>query len=759
MSSHAVEPHAPEPLPRWPDGALRVAGHAHARTSARAKVTGQARYASDIAPAGLLHAVLVRAAIARGVVTAFDGARASAVDGVRAVLGPFDRPWPGITLRGRTLRPVIAAAVRFVGEEIGVVVADSERVARAAARRVDVSCRSERACITIDEALAADAPAVAGAGPHGNSAGGVQLISHGDLAAAQDAAEVVIDAHYGTEAQHHNCLEPHGCVAQWDGDDLTLWDSNQGGHLIREQLAATLQWPLQRVRVLSEFVGGGFGSKIFIRPYHVIAALLARELGAPVRLFMARREEFTASHQRAPTRRHIRIGATRSGRIRFIDERITGQAGPCPLFAVNAAGAANGLRLHRADALRAELRRVLTNTQSPVPFRGPTVAEDLFCLEQAVDELACALRIDPLELRLRNLAETDALSGLPYAGKQLERCYRLGAQAFGWCHTPPRSRIDGDVARGHGVGAVAYDATLYEPSEVTAACTHGGRIALRLGISDIGTGADTVFAQIAAEALGLPLTQIDVHGGDTATTPRSIDSSNHSRTSAVVGPSVRAAAHALRQALLEAGATALGVDAAQLTLGAQGVACRGEPARSVGLAALIERHGPIERSAARERPPEGVFAAMFGAHFVEVEVHLRSGRVRVLRAVCAHDAGRVLNPRLAAGQVHGGFIQGLGMSLQEERVLDPRSGVMLNAAMWAYRTPSIIDAPAAIEFVDAGVPDGGNSLGVKGLGEPPLIAAGAAIANAVHHAIGARVRDYPITPDKVLAALAAAHGA
>ncbi|HEU5295212.1 MAG TPA: xanthine dehydrogenase family protein molybdopterin-binding subunit [Burkholderiaceae bacterium] len=754
MSSVEFDPVAPEPLPRWPEaGALQVVGRAHARASALAKVTGRATYASDVVRPRMVHAALVRSTIARGTVASFDGTRAHALDGVLAVLGPSDLAWPGIAVRARRLRPVIDADVRFVGEEIGVVIAETESAARRAARVIDVRYDAAPACLTVDDALAADAPLVAPASEHHNVAGGVQRIEHGDLAAAAAAAEVVIEGHYSTEAQHHNCLEPHGCVAEWVGDALTLWDSNQGGHLIRERLAATLELPLDRARVVGRFAGGGFGSKIFIKPYHVVAALVARHLGRPVRLFMPRRDEVVASHHRAPTRRHIRLGATRAGHLTFIDERITGQAGPCPLFAINAAGAANGLRLHRADALRAEIRRVLTNTQSPVPFRGPTAAEDIFCLEQAIDELAFALQLDPLELRLRNLAEVDALSGLPYAGKQLERCYRLGAQAFGWRHSPVRSSISGDIARGIGVGAVVYDATLYEPSLAEAACLHGGRIEIRIGVADIGTGADTVFAQIAAEELGVPLSMVDTHWGDTGDTPRSIDASNHSRTSAVVGPSVRAAAHALKRALLAAGARALRVDDARLVLTERGIALRDDPQRAVSLAVLVDASGPIACLAPRERPPTGVFAAMFGAHFVEVEVHLRSGRVRVLRAVCAHDAGRVLNPRLAASQVHGGFVQGLGMALHEERVLDPRSGEMLNAAMWAYRTPAIVDAPAAITFVNAGVPDGGNSLGVKGIGEPPLIAAGAAIANAIHHAIGVRLRDYPITPDKVLAAL------
>jgi xanthine dehydrogenase YagR molybdenum-binding subunit len=729
MSLPHAEAGAPEPLPRWPDGALGVVGQPVVRASALAKVSGTARFASDVARPGMLHAVLVRSTLARGAVMRFDAERARALPGVRGVWGPSDLAWP--TLPRRT-RPVIAADVAFVGEEIGAVVADTEVQARHAARAIDVAYREQPACITQRQALADGAPRLDAAG---NVAGGVELVERGDLARAQDDAAVVFDASYATPAQHHNCLEPHGCVAQWEGDHLTLWDSNQGPHMIRERLADTLRMPRDAVRVISALVGGGFGSKIHIKPYHAIAAVLARELRAPVRLFMARREEFIAGHHRAPTARRIRLGATRDGRLCFIDQQITGEAGPTPLMAINAAGANNGLRLHRVDAVRAEIRRVLTNTQAPIPFRGPTAAEDLFCLEQAIDELAHALQIDPLALRLRNLAERDVLAGLPYAGNQLERCYRLGAEAFGWAHRAARSLRHGDLLLGIGMGAVAYDATLYEPSRAEVACVRGGRIEVRVGLSEIGGGADTVFAQIAAEQLGVPIERVSTHWGDSASTPRSIDASNHSRTSAVVGPVVRAAAQRLNDALQQAGA---------------------RTRQQTELAALIDARGPIVGAAERERPPHGVVAAMFGAHFVEVAVHARTGHVGVRRAVCAHDAGRVLNPRLATSQVRGGFLQGMGLALHEERVLDARSGLQLNAAMWAYRTPGVADAPASVRFVDAGRPDGGNSLGVKGIGEPPLIAAGAAIANAVFNATGVRVRDYPITPAKLRVALSGA---
>ena len=744
-------------MPRWRAAdPLRVVGQPAVRASALAKVTGRAEFSSDVTLPDLAHAALIRSTIPRGEVISFDADHARAVPGVLLVLGPFDLPaMPGIAftfdLDFRT-RPAIDREVRFTGEEIGVVIATTEAAARRAAAMVKVDYREDRACLTIEDALGDDAPRLS---PNGNVVAGLEnKIERGDLAAAEAVAEITVEGEYATAAQHHNALEPHGCVASWDNEALTLWDSNQGGHMIREQIAWTLGLSFEKTRVFSRYVGGGFGSKISLKPYHVIAAEAARRLGRPVRLFMSRREEFIASHQRAPTHRRIRLGAKRDGRLCFIDEMITGQAGPSSFFARNAAGAANGLRLHKVDAVRAELRRVLTSTQAPIPFRGPTAAEDIFCLEQAVDELAHALNMDPLELRRRNICNVDMLTNLPYAGKELERCYDAGAEAFGWAWRPPGSVRDGDIACGVGLGAAVYDGTLFEASAAEVNCLPNGRIEVRIGVTEIGCGADTIFSQIAAEELGLPLSLVEAHFGDTGTTPRSIDSTNHSRTTTVVGPAVRAAARALRAALLETGAKLLQASLDEVRLDERGVSLRNDPMRSIGLADIAElKGGGIICTADRERAPDGVFPAMFAAHFVEVKVNLRTGHVTVARAVCAHDAGRVINPTLAESQVHGGFLQGMGMALQEQRILDPRTGHMLNAAMWAYRTPSIVDAPMSIRFIDAGQPDRANSLGVKGIGEPPLIASGAAIGNAVYNAIGVRVRSYPITPEKILAAL------
>lgn len=411
-SVRTVMPDAPAPLPAWPAGVMREVGQSRPRVSALDKVIGRCIYASDIVLPGMVHAVLLRSTIAHGRVLGLDVAAAAAVPGVLAVLGSADIAWPAYPPRGRAS---VADEVRFVGEEIGAVVAVTEAAAREAARLVVVHYEVAPACVSLEQALAA--PVLAN---------DVEIIERGDLGAARASAEVTITQRYSTEAQHHNTLEPHGCVAAWENDCLTWWDSNQGGHLIREWGARALGMPVDQVRVVSPYAGGGFGSKITLKPYHLIAAALARQLSQPVRLFMARGEEFIASHQRAPTQRQIAVGARRDGHLCFIDEQVTGQAGPCRFMSKNAGGAANGLRLHRVDAVRAELRQLLTNTQYPTPFRGPNVAEDMFCLEQAIDEMAHALKMDPLQLRLSTLLRLIYWRGCPMQARNCRVVIVLG---------------------------------------------------------------------------------------------------------------------------------------------------------------------------------------------------------------------------------------------------------------------------------------------------------------------------------------------
>jgi xanthine dehydrogenase YagR molybdenum-binding subunit len=741
------------------------------RRGAVEKVTGRATYTFDVELAGMLHGVVVRSRVPRGRVLGIDTRAAAAVPGVRVILTPESFPAvPGrlSTASGEELdgRTAIAADVGFYGAEIAAVAAETEAAAEEAARALVVRYEIHPAAIEPEEALAAHAPQLA---PEGNA--GREILARGDVAAGEAAAVRILEREYSTEAQHHNPLEPHCCVASWEGDELVLWDSNQGVEGVRHGLARALRLPAASVRVLTGPVGGGFGCKNGLKPLHGIAAVLARRSGRPVRLAMSRRDEFVASHQRAKTRWRLRAGVSADARLLSLDVRVVGQAGPSPRTALAAAGCDAGAALYRCPHFRAEVVRVLTNTQAPISFRGPASAEEHFCLEQLVDEIAAELGVDPLEFRRRNAADVhqglelgagDELAGardVPYSSGGLEACYTAGARAFGWRHRPPGSVGDGPRRRGIGVGSVLYHGQLAEPSSVRVELERDGTARVDVGLSEFGCGSDTVLAQIAAEELGLPAERVRVHLGDSRLPP-AIDSSYGSRTVSVVGPPVRRAARDVRRQLLELGAAELGVEVERLRL------VDGEIVAGEGAAA---RRLPVERLAGgrgretivgpgRSEPPadprRGV-PRTFGAHFVEVEVDVETGQVRVLRAVCAHDAGRWINPLLGASQVHGGFLQGMGMALYEERVMDTRLGAMLNDSMLSYFVPTILDTPEEILPLAVPVVESANSLGVKGLGEPPLVGAGGAIANAVFNAIGVRVRSYPITPDKVLAALGA----
>jgi xanthine dehydrogenase YagR molybdenum-binding subunit len=748
MTVRAEEPWGP-PLP--------VVGKPVPRRSARDKVTGRTTYTVDLDLPGMLHGRIARSRVPRGRVTRIDTGRAQEVPGVVLILTPETFPdIPGHNLasvpdaRGR---PALSADVRFAGQEIAAIAAETEDAAEEALGRLDVAYQTLPAVIEPEEALAEGAPLVT---PQGNVfEGAPEIVERGDVARGEAEAEVVLERAYSTESQHHNPLEPHCTIAAWSGGALTLWDSSQGPYAIRDAVARVLGLPPGAVRVVSEHVGGGFGSKAALNPHHVIAAVLAQRTGRPVRIAMSRREEFLASRQRAKTRQTIRGGVRRDGRLTFLHHRIVGQAGTDPLLAPVAADAALSKHLYACPNLHAESVRVFTNTQNPVVFRGPTSAEDLFCFEQFIDELAHQVEMDPLEFRLRNHAETDPLDGLPYSSKGLRRAYQAGAEAFGWSWRPPASTRDGPRRRGIGVGSLVFHGAGFEPSQAWVVLDADGTARVAAGVAEMGCGTETVLAQIAAEELGLTLDQVTVAFGDTRTTPYTINASYGSRTMTVAGPAVRAAAAHAKQQLLALAARELrrpveAVEAGAVIAGREPVPVR-EVTKALGRDSIL---GVGRRHAA----PQGVAVFVFGAHFVEVEVDTDAGQVRVLRAVCAHDSGRFLNPLLAESQVQGGFIQGLGMALFEERIMDRRLGLMLNDSMLAYFTPTILDAPASLAALEVPTDDRSTSIGAKGLGEPPLVAAGAAVANAVYNAIGVRVRRYPITPDKVLAALQEARG-
>jgi xanthine dehydrogenase YagR molybdenum-binding subunit len=742
----------------WPSSSeLRHVGRRSPRLSAIEKVTGRARYSADVQMSGMLHAVVVRSRIPRGRVVSIDATAADRVPGVRLILTlrnfpamPEERSPEGELV---SRRAPISDEIRFVGEEIGAVVAETETAAEEAASLLEIQYEPAPAVIEPEDALKPGAPPL---GSNGNLVGGKpEVAERGDVRRGETEAELVMEERYSTEVQHHNPLEPHCCVAVWQRGVLTLFDSNQGVHAVKDHLVARLGLPENRIRVVNEYVGGGFGSKNRSKPYHYIAAIAAKMTGRPVRLWTNRRDEFIAARHRAKSRHRLRGGVRKDGTLTFLFHETVGQDGADTLLAGVAAGTGVTERLYRCPNVRTEVSQVHTNTQSPVVFRGPLAAEETFCLEQFVDELAHLAKMDPLEFRLRNYADVDPVSGLPYSSKGLRRCCELGAERFGWRWREPGSVREGAKRRGIGVGSAILGDLDYEPSQVWVAWNADGTANVVAGVSDIGTGVEQVLVQIAAEELGLELEHVTIVMGDSLATPYSIDSSYGSRTTMLVGPAVRAAAEEARVALLAFAAKQTNLPAKDLMVADSVISSRRDPTRRVAVKEVTRAAGREQIRAIGRRHPAmpGVAVANFAAHFVEVEVDGDTGQVRVLRAVCAHECGRWINPLLVESQIQGGFLQGMGMALFEERSMDRRNGMMLNDSMLSYFMPTAVDAPDELVAVEVPLLDPSNSINAKGIGEPPLVASGAAIANAVYNAIGARVRAYPITPDKVLKAL------
>lgn len=743
----------------WGDAeTLVTVGKPLARRSGFDKVTGRARYSFDVQLPGMLYGVIVRSRVARGRVLSIDTRKASQIAGVRLILTPWNSPkYPGKSLASVsnfTGRPAIGDEVRFVGEEIAAVAADTEQAAEEAARALEIKYETYPAVIEPEDALQPHAPKLT---PEGNLREGKPSVEQiGDIKQGEAEADLVYEQHYSTEVQHHNPLEPHCCVASWQNDELTLWDSNQGIHSVKDGLSRSLGLPINRIRVVNEYVGGGFGSKNGLKPYQVIAAVLSQKTGRPVRVSTNRKDEFIASHHRAKTRRVIRAGVRRDGALTFIYHKAIGQAGPDALFAVNAAHAGATMHMYRCANVKTEMYQVLTNTQNPIVFRGPTVAEDIFCFEQFIDELAHQLKLDPLAFRLKNYAETDPVEHLPYSSKGLKSCYEKGAEVFDWkWRAPGFAAGTGARRRGIGVGSIVFGSENFEQSQAIVMLQSDATARVLTGTSEMGCGTETIFAQIAAEELGLKVERVSVQFGDSRDTPYTINSSYGSRTTVIAGPTVRAAASDAKRQLLILAGRELGVAPESLSIADEQIIVAGDTAKRIPLKEIANKMGRelIIGVGKRHAGVEGVTICSFGAHFVEVEVDIETGQVRVLRAVCAHDSGRWINRLLAESQIQGGFIQGMGMALFEERVMDARLGMMINDSMLSYLIPTTQDTPQSIAAVEIPTTDQSNSINAKGLGEPPLVGAGASIANAVFNAIGVRIREYPITPDKVLNAL------
>jgi xanthine dehydrogenase YagR molybdenum-binding subunit len=683
------------------------------RVDGRRKVTGAATYAAEFRPRELVHAALVRATIASGRVVAIDAARALAAPGVLAVIThenapPLaDLPERGV-FRPEDRMPLSDDRVHYAGQHVALVVAKSFEQARHAAALVRIDYAEEPPALPDGRTLAAPAEPSSDAGDH-HRRGEI------DAALARPVAARV-EHTYTTPVETHHPIEPSATIAVWDDGRLQVWDATQWVGGTQRALAAVFGLDLQDVRVICPFVGGGFGAKGAAWPHTTLAAVAAREVGRPVKLVLTRAEMSSASGHRPPTSQALTLAADEDGRLLALRHRSINVTSVTTEY-VESCGHSTSRTLYACDNVEVTHAVVRANVPPPTFMRAPGECSGTFALECAMDELAVALGIDPVQLRLRNHADADPASGRPWSGKRLRACYEHGADAFGWAARDPAPgsmREGGDLV-GWGMATAVYPA-YRSPASAEVAVGRDGRAVVRAATHELGTGAYTIFTQVAADALGIAPERITFELGDSAL-PRAPVAAG-SCTAASVSDAIIAAAEEVRAAL----------------------ASGAEDARAVG-------------RAAPDAELAGTYAmSSFGAHFCEVRIDPAEARVRVSRIVSVMDVGRVLNPRTGRAQIVGGVIMGIGMALTEETLRDPRSGRPVNADLAGYAIPVNADVGTIeVAFIDEPDPHI-NSLGARGIGEIGITGVAAAVANAVHHATGLRVRDLPITPERLLAA-------
>ncbi|MFB7635778.1 xanthine dehydrogenase family protein molybdopterin-binding subunit [Streptomyces sp. NPDC056149] len=699
----------PEPLtPSLPLGAPLV------RREGREKVTGTARYAAEHTPPGCAYAWPVPATIARGRITAVDTRDALALPGVLAVLTHENAPRLGAT-DDATLALFQEDRVPHRGWYVALAVADTLETARDAAEAVRISYAAD----DHDVLLTADHP---GLYVPDEVFGGPGARERGDFDAAFAAAPTTVDVTYTMSPLHNHPMEPHAATAQWTDGHLTVHDASQGATRVCEDLAALFKLGTDDITVVSEHVGGGFGSKGTPRPQVVLAAMAARYTGRPVKLALPRRQLAAVVGHRTPTIQRVRLGAGPDGVLTALGHESLSHTSTLAEFVEQAAIPArimytspNSSTVHRVVAL---------DVPTPSWMRAPGEAPGMYALESALDELAVALGLDPVELRVRNDTDTEPDTGRPFSSRHLVECLRRGAERFGWGARDPRPAVrrEGDLLLGTGVASATYP-TFVSASTAQAHAAPDGGYRIRVNATDIGTGARTVLTQIAAAALGAPEDRVHVDIGSSDLPPAVL--AGGSMGTASWGWAVHKACTALLDRLRDH----------EGSLPAEGLT--------------------VTRDTREETAEPSPYAQhAFGAVFAEVQVDTCTGEVRTRRLLGQYAAGRILNSRTARSQFIGGMTMGLGMALTEGSEIDPAFGDFTACDLATYHVPACADVPAIEAYwLDEEDPHL-NPMGSKGIGEIGIVGTAAALGNAVWHATGVRLRELPLTPDKILTALA-----
>jgi xanthine dehydrogenase molybdenum-binding subunit len=712
---------------------MKTIGHATPRIDAVERVSGRAKYTGDVQLPGMLYAKVLRSPHPHANIRSIDVSKAKALPGVKAVLTSENCKvvWGAGSVAGgqqysdevkkntKQRRYIFGNPVRFVGEPIAAVAAVNRHVAEEALLLIAVDYEVLPFVMDQEDALKPDAPKV---WPEGNLALNNRNEAapigqrRGDVAKALAGAPHVFEDRFSTSFVHNAQMEPRACVAHWEGDKLTVYTPTGGIANCRHDMARDLGMPDEKVRVISQYMGGNFGNKNQNQDADLIAAMLAKEAGVPVKLELSRREDFLGMHGRWPTTHYYKVAVNDDGTLQGIQLRGVSGMGA---YRKNS-GSMAGVELYKCPNIETVISPAYTNKTVSGNFRGPEFPQGFFGIQSMMDDVAYKMKMDPVEFGLKNMTRMSR-DEVPYSNYTLDECIQRGAELFDWKRRwrPQPGSDPGPVKRGAGFTYMAFRSGVGSSSAVIQLDSKG-KYTLFVGVTDVGAGAKTTMAIIAADELGVPLSQVEVVWGDTDRCPYSVGESG-SRTTIMTGYAAIEAARDIKKQLAEKGAP-------------------------TGSQILVASATPQPRA-------DGKVRNAFGAHFVEAEVDTELGHVRITKYVAVHDCGRIMNPLTATSQIQGAAIQGIGMALHENLLYDTRTGQPLTPGYYFDRIPTHRDAlPIEVTFIESD--DGYGPYGAKSMGESGIILSPGAIGNAIFNAIGHRMKDLPITRDKILGALA-----
>ena len=717
------------------------------------RVSGTAVYPSDITLPNMIYGAVLRCPHPHAAVKKVDVSRAEKMPGVRAVItGQSSEAKKLKWTYGSYSGPLLETHCRFEGEAVAAVAADTHFQAWDAVRAIDVTYEVLPFVADHNKALLEKSPAIH---DNGNLAD-TDEYERGDVVAGFDAADVVLEQEYETQCELQTPMELHGCVAGWDGDRLTIWESSQGVFAVQSKVSEVLGMPLSKIRVVGHYMGGGFGSKLTPGKYTVLAALLARQSARPVKLFLTREETYLCAGNRPANTMRLKAGVKKDGTLTALDFACTGPSGAYP-----AGGTAlvdwQIRDLYTCSNVRCISEDVYINAGPARPFRAPGHPQASWALEQMMDSLAEKIGMDPMALRLKNIPAVSQGRGMPYTTTGLKECIEKGAEQFGWEKALDRAREqnrkDTHIKRGVGMGScVWFVGGGGPPSTVIIKLFQDGSVNLNMGASDIGTGTKTVMGLVAAEELGILPDLIQIEHADTETTQYATPSGG-SKTVPTEAPTVRNAAIDLKRQILEMASEDLGVPAGDLDYQGVDIVSKKDNSTRIRVTDVsrLKKRGVVVGIGYRGENPENKSVNPFAAQFCELEVNTRTGEMRILRFLGAHDSGRVLDRLTYDNQVFGGIVMGIGLGMTEFRQLDAgQTGKICNRNWHDYKLPTALDVPVDMESLPIEMVDPeANNTGAKGLGEPVTIPTAAAIANALYMAAGIRFTKAPVNPIEI----------